>query len=246
VGLPVAVLPVCVRGGGRGGCVATGCPHQEVACWACVRAVVRVLASVASTRRRQPPRQQSNSSLHPFPKRKKHRESLPRRCRCCRSGACPLSVRWLPWGTPPVPVLFVVAAPGSLAGSGRGGRCRVPAGSPGAFAASGGFCCFSGAARRQGDVSALGPAVLLAVRGWLPRLCPGCGGPPGGCFPRSRSILQHTGGGSNGGNGSLQTLQGERSRSGSGFAGRCRCCSACVLSGFSRSRRCRAWLPVAQ
>src|ERR1017187_513815 len=60
---------------------------------------------------------------------------------------------------------------------------------------------YSGAARRPGEVSAPGLAVLLGpCAGWLPRLWPGCGAPPGCRFPRSRSILQHTGQGASPGN----------------------------------------------
>ena len=68
----------------------------------------------------------------------------------------------------------------------------------------------SRAARRPGEVSAPGLAVLGRCAGWLPRLWLGCGGLPGCRFPRSRSILQHTGAGASPSNTSNKLSQPPR------------------------------------
>jgi hypothetical protein len=109
----------------------------------------------------------------------------------CRSGACLLSVCWRCRGPPPVPVLSPWLPVRRLRQPRwRWSWCLVPGCSVSAAAPTS-----SRAARRPGEVSAPGLAVLGRCAGWLPRLWLGCGGLPGCRFPRSRSILQHTGAG---------------------------------------------------
>ena len=117
------------------------------------------------------------------------------RCRgCCRSGAWPLSLLCVGGrcGLPPVPVLspwLPSVASGSPLGGvlvsgsgvlGVGVSCLFPR----CQEAGGSFC--AGTRRPPGP----------CVGGCLPwRGFPCCGAPPGCCFPRPRSILQHTGAG---------------------------------------------------
>jgi hypothetical protein len=92
-----------------------------------------------------------------------------------------------------------------LSWRGPGGSCRVPRTacrtvSPGAFAAGGGVSCSFFPAQPGGQRSFCAEPRLLccAVRRWLPPvawLWRGCCAPPRCCFPRTRSILHHTGAG---------------------------------------------------
>src|ERR1039458_7481753 len=102
------------------------------------------------------------------------------------------------------PSLVAVRLPGSpLGGVLMAGAVRhVPPAaqvSSGAFAASGGVSClFRRGPGGQRSFCAEPRLLSCAVRGWLPPvawLWRGCCAPPRCCFPRTRSILRHTGAG---------------------------------------------------
>src|ERR1035441_9236200 len=93
--------------------------------------------------------------------------------------------------------LVAVRLPRQPSWRGPDGWCRAPrtacrAVSSGAFAASGGVSYFFRRCQQAGGSFCAGTRRPAPCAGWLPAW-PGCGPPPGRRFPRSRSILQHTG-----------------------------------------------------